>query len=263
MRIGIVQTSPVFGNKAANRKEIEELTAEVRADLWVMPELALTGYEYLDREEARTLSEEVPGGETCQWLIQFCAERNCHAVIGLAERSHMHVFNAAVLTGPEGVVGQYRKLHLFDHEKKVFDPGNIPFTVFPVGSARVGLMICFDWRFPEAARTLALRGAQIIAHPSNLVMPYCQHAMVTRSLENAVFCVTANRVGTERRAGRCLTFTGHSQIVSSKGTVLADAPGNEHGVAVVEIDPSAADNKRVTMWNDLVGDRRADFYEKN
>ena len=262
MQIGLVQTSPVFGDRAANRKEIEELTAGGKADLWVMPELALTGYEFVDREEARKLAEEIPGGDTCQWLKEFCAERSCFAVMGLAESRNMHVFNSAVMMGPKGYVGHYRKIHLFDREKELFDPGDMPFAVFSAGPARVGVMICFDWRFPESARTLALRGAQIIAHPSNLVMPYCQQAMITRALENGVFIVTANRIGSEHRAGRTMTFTGESQIVAPNGKVLSAASLEEAGVATAEINPSVADNKRVTMWNDLMGDRRTEFYDK-
>jgi predicted amidohydrolase len=261
MQIGVVQTAPVFGGKAANRKEIEDLTADLHADLWVMPELALTGYEFLDREEARTLAEPIPDGESCQWLGEFCTIRNCWAVMGLAERDNLHIYNSAVLMGPDGIVGRYRKIHLFDREKELFDLGNLPFPVLEVGWVKVGLMICFDWRFPEAARTLALRGAQIIAHPSNLVMPFCQKAMVTRSLENGVFCVTANRIGSERRAGRKLTFTGGSQIVAPNGEVIANQSVAEHGAIVAEINPSKADNKHVTMWNDLMGDRRTEFYE--
>jgi predicted amidohydrolase len=261
MFIGVVQTSPVFGDKAANRKEIEKLTAGAHADLWVIPELALTGYEFKDREETRTLSKPIPDSESCEWLAEFCKTKNCHAVMGLAERSNTQVFNSAVMMGPRGYAGLYRKIHLFDREKELFDPGDMPFPVFKVGDARVGLMICFDWRFPEAARTLALRGAQIIAHPSNLVMPYCQQAMVTRALENGVFIATANRVGTERRVARTLTFTGGSQIVAPNGEILATAPVSDAAVAVSEIIPSTADNKHVTMWNDLIADRRPDFYE--
>ena len=262
MQIGVVQTAPVFGDKAANRKEIEILTAKQRADLWIMPELALTGYECLDREEARTLGERIPDGESCAWLGEFCASRGCYAVMGLAERDNMHVYNSAVLMGPHGLVGRYRKIHLFDREKELFDSGNLPLPVLEVGTVRVGLMICFDWRFPESARTLTLRGAQIIAHPSNLVMPFCQRAMVTRSLENGVFIVTANRVGTEHRAGRKLTFTGGSQVVAPDGEVIASLSLAEHGTIVVEVSPSKADNKHVTMWNDLLADRRPEFYEQ-
>jgi predicted amidohydrolase len=262
MRVGLVQTSPVFGDKAANCKEIESLTASAKAELWVLPELALTGYEFRDREEARALAEELPEGESCRWLVQFCEERRCHAVMGIALREDLFVYNAAVLAGPQGIVGQYRKLHLFDREKELFDPGNLPLPVFDIGIAKVGLMICFDWRFPEPGRTLTLKGAQIIAHPSNLVMPFCQQAMITRALENGVFCVTANRVGTERRAGRTLTFTGKSQMVAPNGEVLVNA-GAEHGeVLTAVINPSKADNKRVTMWNDLLGDRRPEYYSK-
>ena len=261
MKLGIVQTSPIFGDKAANQREIEDLTAGMSADLWVIPELALTGYEFKDRDETSSLSEQIPDGESCRWLAEFCVERKCHAVMGLAESDHSRLYNSAVLIGPKGYVGHYRKIHLFDREKELFDPGDTPFSVFNVGDARVGLMVCFDWRFPESARTLALRGAQIIAHSSNLVMPYCQQAMVTRALENGVFIATANRIGTERRVGRLLRFTGESQIVSPSGEILATAPASEPRAIVTEITPSAADNKRVTMWNDLIADRRPEFYE--
>jgi predicted amidohydrolase len=121
-------------------------------------------------------------------------------------------------------------------------------------------MICFDWIFPEAARSLALLGADLIAHPSNLVLPYCHAAMVTRALENGVFTATANRVGTESRAGRSLTFTGGSRIIDPRGRVLAEAGTATEETLVVDLDPAAARDKMITDHNHRLADRRPGLY---
>ncbi len=123
------------------------------------------------------------------------------------------------------------------------------------------MMICFDWIFPEAARTLALKGAQIIAHPANLVLPYCQNAMVTRSIENQVFTVTANRVGKET-SGKSppdiyRSIAGHHPWRQNS---LSWTNGKEC-VHLVEIDPEHALNKRLNANNDLFEDRRPSLYE--
>jgi predicted amidohydrolase len=124
------------------------------------------------------------------------------------------------------------------------------------------MMICFDHFFPESARTLALNGAEIIAHPSNLVMPvYAQLTMRTRALENGVFTVTANRVGTESRIpGKTLRYTGESQIVSPSGEILARSPAEGEDIQVVAIDPADARDKALNPFNDRVADRRPDYY---
>src|SRR5262249_55396179 len=148
-----------------------------------------------------------------------------HIAYGFAESDGARLYNAALLVGPQGIVGSYRKLHLFMREKELFDAGETAPPVLHVSDVGVGLMICFDWVFPEVARTLALRGAQILAHPSNLVMPWCQAAMLTRSLENRVFSITANRTGSEPKPdGSTTTFTGRSQVVSPRGELLLRAP---------------------------------------
>ena len=117
--------------------------------------------------------------------------RSLHVVVGLAERAQDHLYNSAVLIGPNGYIGTYRKIHLFFEETLWFTPGNTGFQVWDIGQAKVGLLVCFDWFYPEAARTLALQGADILCHPSNLVLPHCPDAMVTRCLENHVFAITA------------------------------------------------------------------------
>ena len=184
----------------------------------VLPELFNTGYQFISREEARDLAEKVPSGRTCKAMTDLARSGNMILVFGLAERDKDRIYNSAAIVGPEGYMGVYRKTHLFAEEKLFFEPGDTGFQVFDTGSARVGIMICFDWWFPESARSLALKGADIICHPANLVLPDCQQAMVTRSLENGVFSATANRIGTESRGGkRPLSFTGKSQILDHRG----------------------------------------------
>jgi len=122
-------------------------------------------------------------------------------------------------------------------------------------------MICFDWLFPESMRSLALLGADIVAHPSNLVLPYCPQAMPLRCLENKVFAVTANRIGEEKRKeGQILKFIGQSEIVSPEARVIVRAPENEEALMVAEIDPQAARDKSLNPMNNIFDDRRPEMY---
>jgi predicted amidohydrolase len=168
------------------------------------------------------------------------------------------LYNSAVAFSGGYFQGTYRKLHLFDEESNWFSAGDSEPPVFQYGEHRLGIMICFDWAFPEMARVLALKDAQIILHPANLVLPYCQNAMITRSIENRVFTATANRVGEERG----LKFSGASQITNPKGDLLIQMPVQGEGVAFVDIDPSEADDKMITKNNHVLQDRRPDAYRK-
>ena len=185
-----------------------------------------------------------------------------HVVAGLPEADGGRFYNSAVLIGPAGFIGVYRKTHLFFEETLYFSPGETGFPVWDIGLARVGLLVCFDWIFPEAARTLALKGAEILCHPSNLILPHCPDAMVTRCLENRVFSITANRIGAEQRGeGGRLGFIGRSEVVSPDGRVLHRASSDQEDLAVIEIDPTEARNKNINTFNDLLRDRRPDLYE--
>ena len=140
-------------------------------------------------------------------------------------------------------------------------PGDLGFPVFRWRGMTLGLLICFDWIFPEAARALAVQGMELLLHPSNLVLPYCQDAMRTRALENGIFAVTANRVGVEERdpAAPRLAFTGMSQVTGPRGEILCRA-GREEELRVVEIDIELARAKQLTPRNHLLDDRRPDCY---
>ena len=260
MKLGVLQFRPLRGEPERNADVLESALRSSHVDLLVAPELAIGGYLYLDRAELASAAESVPDGPSCARLRRACRETNRSIVFGLAERDGDRVYNSAVLLGPDGCATVYRKAHLFDTETLVFDRAGPSNDLATVAGATVGIMVCFDWRFPEVARLLALRGAEVIAHPSNLVLPYCQEAMVTRSLENRVFTVTANRFGTESDRGTTIRFTGRSQVVTPRGERLIAMGEEEEGVAIVEIDPADARDKRATPRNDLFVDRRVDLW---
>lgn len=261
MRVGYLQFDPVFGEVARNLDHVSARLEQVETDLIVLPELFATGYQFVSQEEVFQLAEPVPDGATTKRLADIAARRGMTIVAGLPERDGGRCFNSAVVVGPKGFIGCYRKTHLFFEETLWFTPGDSGFHVWDIGPAKVGVMICFDWYYPESARTLALQGADIIAHPSNLVLPNCPDSMVTRCLENRVFSVTANRIGSEARGGKDrLTFIGLSEVVSPRGRILHRAPRDIEDLTLVEIDPAEARLKALNDYNDLLRDRRPAFY---
>ncbi|MHC9539844.1 MAG: nitrilase-related carbon-nitrogen hydrolase [Vulcanimicrobiota bacterium] len=260
MKVAYCQCSPVFGDVEGNVTRALSMCEKSDASLFVFPELFSTGYLFTSMEEVERFSEEIPAGETSMRMLEFCRRRETFIVAGIAERSEGRLYNSAALFGPDGHLSTYRKLHLFQHEKDFFSPGDLPFRVIDIGVAKIGIMICFDWIFPEAARTLALMGAEIICHPSNLVLPNCPAAMITRSLENKVFSITADRVGEEERGGRKLRYIGTSQIVSPSGEILARSGEEEEAVVECEIEPEKAGIKKILEKNDIFLDRRPEYY---
>jgi predicted amidohydrolase len=290
MKLAIVQTNPVFGQIQKNIDDALVLMNSVEADLFVLPELFNTGYNFQNEKEVEELSED-DSGLTMQCIAEFASINSCYVVYGYGEKvlsneyevlsaeggtkhkeqstkkkhpstvNHEPIyFNSSALVGPNGLIGKYRKVHLYYREKIFFAPGNLGFPVFEFPFGKIGMMICFDWFYPESARSLALQGAQLIAHPSNLVLPYCPDAMVTRCLENKVFAATANRVGVENRNGVNLTYIGTSQVVSNRGKILVRCSDDKPEIVVVEVELNQAENKRLNEFNDLLTDRRPEQY---
>lgn len=260
MRLGFFQMRPRFGDVSHNVDKIERALQDVRRATVVLPELCTTGYVFESRREARSLAE--PADSPTTQRMKALAHRNRLTLCwGFAEADGQRVYNSCALITPTGRLHVYRKAHLFDREKLCFDRAQSHLQVVR-GTTTFGMMICFDWVFPEVARSLALSGARVLLHPSNLVMPYCQAAMTTRTLENGVFAVTCNRVGEESRSGVHLRFTGRSQIVDPKGKILARAGVRGEKLVLVEIDPKQAHDKRISSRNHLFRDRRPDLYGK-
>ena len=262
-QVGFAQYNPAFGQRVANFKTIERLVeSAAHADLLVLPELGAVGYDFRDPGEVAQFAEGAGAGPTSDLLRKLAAKYSTTLVLGYPERDRHKLYNSCMLVQPTGAVANYRKTHLFSRENELFTPGDAPPPVVQTPFGRVGLMICFDWLFPEVARMLTLGGAQLIAHPSNLVLGICQRGMFARCVENGVFAITANRFGTEERAGRTLTFTGESQIMDPKGNVLAAAPAEGEHIAVVDIDLAGADNKQFNPHNHLLKSRRTELYGK-
>jgi len=262
IKAGFFQFNPHFGKKEENLGKVLSAVKDSALDLLVLPEFFATGYQFVSKAEAAELSEEIPKGVTTETLSELSRRQGFYVVAGLPEREGERFFNSAILTGPGGFIGSYRKTHLFFEEKLYFSPGDTGFRVWDTTIGRIGIMICFDWFFPESMRSLALAGADIVAHPSNLVLPYCPQAMPTRCLENKVYAVTANRNGEERRKeGTSLRYIGQSQIISPEGKVLVMATEDEEALLTAEIDPESARNKNLNPLNNLFNDRRPEMYQ--
>lgn len=261
MNVGYIQYEVTFGDKEANMNAIRALVPQVQdASLIVLPELGLTGYDFLDPTEVRKFAEPAFDGPTTEFLRELTRATRAAVVIGYPECDGDTLYNSCMLLNPDGSKQNYRKIHLFSRETTLFTPGPAAPPVIDTPAGRVGLMICFDWFFPETARLLALQGAQIIAHPSNLVLQYCQRAMFARSVENHVYTITANRIGTENRADRSLRFTGASQVVSPTGETLVSAPDDAAHVGIVSINANEANDKQINEFNHLQHDRRVELY---
>ena len=270
MIVSLVQTAPILGETETNLNAAEALIGECDADLIVLPELFATGYFFESTEQSRVLAEPIPDGPTTLRLHRWARETGATIVAGIAEsaptREHPdRLFNSAVVVAPNGWLGTYRKTHLFYEETLHFTPGDSGFRVWTVTdrrgrSYRLGVMICFDWLFPESARALALAGADVIAHPSNLVLPHCPDSMPVRALENGVFTATANRVGQDSNGRETLTFIGRSRICAPNAAVLAEAPRDAPGIVSAEIDPRSARDKALNPYNDKMESRRPAVY---
>jgi 5-aminopentanamidase len=261
MRVALVQTDPVFAAKEENLRQALSMMESVKADLYVLPELFDSGYNFAEMSEVRQLADKFTSGRTFDRMSKFAAKAKCFVVYGFIEDAGDAFYNAAAIVGHDGTVGLYRKIHLFDREKLFFQPGDLGFHVYDTEIGKIGLMICFDWYFPESARTLALQGAQLIAHPSNLVLPNCPDGMRTRCLENRIFAVTANRVGTENRGGHLLSFIGQSQTTSPRGEIICRASSEKPEIVVSDISVALADDKQLTSLNHLFADRRPETYK--
>ena len=242
-----------------NLQEAHSLIERVRdADLVVLPELFHSGYAVRNRDEAESLSvSRDEQSEPLAMCTDTARSFNLHIAAGFLERIEGgNLFNSSWLIGPDGIRSIYRKAHLFNHELDVFTPGEENPEIVRVDGARVGMQICFDWVFPETWGRLARDGAQIVAHPSNLVIPdACPLAIRTRAMENRIFIITAGRVGVDPGPDGEIIFRAGSRIVAPDGTVLSESPDDVPHCDLVTIDPEWADDKYITPRNDVMKDR--------
>ncbi|HIQ13796.1 MAG TPA: acyltransferase [Thermoprotei archaeon] len=258
--VGFIQPKVRFGNIDYNIERIESLLANIDSfDLIVLPELVYTGYVFRGRDEVIRISTKY-NKKIIEHIKRVSDIYSAVVVAGAPEYQGDKVYNSAYIGYKGDIIDTYRKLHLFYKEKIWFDPGDKPLKVYDFRGFKLGVMICFDWRFPEVARILSLYGADIIAHPSNLVFDYAYDVALARAIENNIYVVTSNRVGVDNRAGMRIRFKGLSQIVSPKMEVIYRGRKYREDAKVVEIDISLARDKMATKLNHLFRDRRIEFY---
>lgn len=267
-RVAVVQFEPHIADSGRNLDVIEDYVAQsaaAGAQLVVFPECAVSGYVYQSLAEAMENAETIPG-PAADRLGVMASRHGVYLVAGLLERVEDRCYNAALLVSPTGPVAVYRKSHVLCLGVDRFTtPGDTPYVVHDLPIGRLGILICYDLRFPEPARLLALAGAQVIALPTN--WPRSSHIQPevfsrARAAENRIFVLAADRVGDERGA----TFLGRSQIVGPDGVVVQEASIDGSEILIQDIDVAAADEKHVVLRAgdhemDCFADRRTDLYE--
>ncbi|MHA2255350.1 MAG: nitrilase-related carbon-nitrogen hydrolase [Candidatus Heimdallarchaeaceae archaeon] len=262
MKVGFLQFQPILGDVEENLDKISKIIEDTDSfDLLVIPELANSGYVFADKKELEDVSEEIPSGFFVNKLIELAKEKDGYIVSGICEKKGNLFFNSSVLLGPKGYVAKYRKIHLFDREHLFFEPGDGPFKVYDVRGMKVGLLICWDWIFPEATRILAIQGMDVLAHSVNLVLSFCQNAMITRSIENQIYAVTSNRIGIETNQEFELHFKGNSQVTTPDGKRLVQASTDKEESHIVSIDLEKSRNKWLSDNNHIFKDRRPNMYK--
>ncbi|CAN5307000.1 carbon-nitrogen hydrolase family protein [soil metagenome] len=240
------------------------IAANAGAKLVVFPECIITGYGYADKASALKIAETVPGPMT-DTLANECAALNVFAAVGHLERDGDKLFNACALVGPQGLVSNYRKIHLpclgID---RFVTPGDRPFEVHDLDGVKVGIGICFDNSFPESVRIMTLMGADIVLQPTNWVPKAIKNATLVarvRAFENHIFYCAVNRVGDESGHHYC----GYSSIVDPLGDFLAFAEHDREEILYATFDPTTARNKHIVHCAgeyelDRVNWRRPEMY---
>ena len=267
LRVAACQIDPQLGEVEANLERIAAAVAEAAvagAVLAVLPEAAVTGYTFASLDEGRAVARRA--GVAAAEAIAGLAETHRMTVIcGTLEAQGDEVFNVALLATPDGRRFTYRKMHLpFLGIDRFATPGPDAPNVVEASGLRIGVLICYDLRFPEAARMCALDGADLIALPTNWPVGVDFHPGIfapARAAENHCYLLACDRVGVERG----VTFIGRSSLYDFDGHQLAVASGDREELLIGEIDPEAARQTHVRRrpgeheW-DTVADRRPGLY---
>jgi predicted amidohydrolase len=257
-KISVIQFQPALADPEENIRRLYPLLEKTAGSrLVVLPELANSGYNFKDFDEAWNCSEVVGEKALFQdFLLKQAVARNIFIVSGINEREKDRLYNSAILVGPSGLMGKYRKMHLFMNEKDIFQKGDAGLPVFDLEGFKVGMMICFDYLFPEPWRIMAQKGADLVCHPSNLLTQNAHRCLPGISLMNRIYVATANRTGTEGG----LTFNGQSLITDPTGRISIMASPDTDEVISAEIDTQLSGNKMITARNHVFDDRRPDDY---
>jgi predicted amidohydrolase len=264
-KIALAQISCKQGDKAANLSKIKANIAKAKrqgAQLVVFPEMSLTGYVLKDR--VYELAENIPGPST-KTIEALAKQNNIHVVFGMPEiieNTEATLHNTAVLVGPKGFIGKYRKMYLPTHsifeEKRYFRPGYQP-AVFDTDIGKIGLIICYDIYFPEVTRLARLKGAQLIVCISaspGVRRSYFEVLTLARAIENTAYLAFVNLAGIEDG----LQFWGGSRLVGPSGRVLLQAKYDEDETVTGEVNYS--DIKPIEAFLPTLRDLRPELFDQ-
>jgi predicted amidohydrolase len=264
-KVALAQMACRRGDKEANITKMREKVADAKrqdADLVIFPELSLTGYTV--RDEVYELAETIPGPSTKK-LEELSRKTETHIVFGMPElsgKTQATIYNTAVLTGPKGLIGKYRKMYLPTHsvfeEKRYFRPGYHTATL-DTELGKLGLIICYDVFFPEVTRLTRLEGAQLIicisASPGTR-RAFFETLTTARAMENTIFFAYVNLVGIEDG----LQFWGGSRLIGPSGKKLVQAKYDEEETVIGLVDYS--DARSVETFVPTLRDLRPELFGK-
>jgi N-carbamoylputrescine amidase len=268
--VATVQFEPIIGDRAGNLATIDRLVRAAKtrgAEIVVLPELADSGYNFLDGDEVAALAGAVPDGPSAETFCRLGRELALYIVSGIAEQDGDRFYNSALLCGPQGYIGKYRKLHLWNNENRLFRKGDLGLPVFDLPFGRIGIAICYDGWFPETFRRLALAGAELVCVPTNWVPmagaesaaePMANILHKAAAHTNGLYIACADRIGIERGQ----SFIGRSLIVGPQGwPVSGPASADREEILLAPVDlSSVTETRTLNSFNNLLGDRRADVY---
>jgi len=263
--VALAQIDCKPGDKVGNLKKIEQAAVRAQkqgAELLILPELSLTGY--VVRDQIYELAEEIPG-PSVKRIEAFAKKAGLHIIFGMPELSkntQATLHNTAVLVGPKGFIGKYRKMYLPTHsifeEKRYFRPGYQP-AVFDTDLGKIGLIVCYDIYFPEVVRLTRLEGAQLIvcisASPA-VRRTFFEVLTTARAIENTAFLAFVNLAGIEDG----LQFWGGSRLLGPNGRVLVQAKHDEADFVTAEIDYS--DIRSIEAFIPVLKDLRPELFDK-
>ncbi len=264
VRIACCQIHPTIGEVAANMELIEAQIREAvaaGADIVVLPELATSGYMFVDADEARAAALAPTAAEFAKWSA---AAGNSIIIGGFCELGDdARLYNSAVMVDADGVIARYRKTHLWDREKLVFTPGDTLPPVVETRHGAVAVMVCYDIEFGELTRRVALDGAELIAAPVNWPLfprpegerPGEVITAMSTARTNKIAVACCDRAGVERGQ----QWTEGTAIVDPDGWVVASA-GPGAATAIADVDLAATHDKTLTAHVHLFDDRRVDLY---
>ncbi|PLX01674.1 MAG: carbon-nitrogen hydrolase [Marinilabiliales bacterium] len=256
-KLAQIQFAPLLGDINTNCEKAEKLISQCNdSQLIVLPEVSDTGYNFPNRKYAFDLAYDIEENPFVKMLLRKSREMNTSIVSGICEKVDDKLYNSSILVSKGNILGTYRKIHLFMNEKDIFEPGVGGLEVYEIEGVNIGILICFDYLFPEIWRILAQKNADIIAHPSNLVTYNAFKVVPAQAIINKVFIATTNRIGTERD----LTFAGRSFMCQPDGKIIKEAGKETEEIIKSNVDVKLARDKMITSRNHVFNDLKPESY---